>query len=79
MKHGSAGDGAASEPGARLTPRERQVATLLALGQTNQQVASSLGISVRTVEVHRARAMEKLQARTRADVVTWALDNDLLH
>jgi DNA-binding NarL/FixJ family response regulator len=63
----------------RLSPRERQVAILLALGHTNQQVASSLAISVRTAEVHRTHAMEKLHARSRVELVAWALENDLLH
>ena len=66
-----------AEP-ATLTPRERQVATLLAYGHTNAEIAAKLTISVRTAEMHRANAMRKLSADTRADVVRWALDHGLL-
>jgi DNA-binding NarL/FixJ family response regulator len=62
----------------RLTPRERQVATLLAYGYTNTEIADRLTISVRTAEMHRANAMRKLSASSRADVVRWALDHSLL-
>ena len=62
----------------RLTPREHQVATLLAYGFTNSEIATRLAISIRTAEMHRANAMRKLGAASRADVVRWALDNDLL-
>ena len=61
-----------------LTPRERQVATLLAYGYTNTAIADRLNISVRTAEMHRANAMRKLAADSRADVVRWALDHELL-
>jgi DNA-binding NarL/FixJ family response regulator len=72
-------DEAAAVTNGRLTPRERQVAILLALGHTNQEIASSVAISVRTAEVHRTHAMEKLHARSRVELVAWALQNDLLH
>lgn len=62
-----------------LTPREREAATLLAYGHTNAEIAERLGISVRTAEMHRSNAMRKLRAGSRADVVRWALDHDLLH
>ena len=62
----------------KLTPREQQVATLLAYGYTNGEIAERLTISIRTAEMHRANAMRKLAAESRADVVRWALDNDLL-
>jgi non-specific serine/threonine protein kinase len=62
----------------KLTPREHQVATLLAYGYTNGAIAERLAISIRTAEMHRANAMRKLGAASRADVVRWALDNDLL-
>jgi len=67
----------ASTPAA-LTLRERAIATLLAYGLTNVQIAARLSISVRTVEMHRANVMRKLDARSRADVVRWALDRGLL-
>jgi two-component system response regulator NreC len=61
-----------------LTPRERQVATLIAYGYTNAEIAEHLQISIRTAEAHRASVMKKLPAQTRADIVRWALDNELL-
>jgi RNA polymerase sigma factor (sigma-70 family) len=62
----------------RLTPRERDVARLLAQGMQNRQIATALGISPRTVEVYKARMMEKLDCRNLADVlrVTGALAGD---
>lgn len=63
---------------AKLTPRELEVATLLAYGHTNAEVAARLFISVRTAEMHRANAMRKLSAESRADVVRWALGHELL-
>ena len=71
---GAMDDGA---PGT-LTPREHQVATLLAYGHTNQEIGDRLGVSVRTVEMHRSNVLRKLGATSRASVVRWALDNDLL-
>jgi DNA-binding CsgD family transcriptional regulator len=53
----------------RLTPREREVAVLLAYGHTNSEVAARLIVSVGTAEMHRANAMRKLAARSRADLV----------
>jgi RNA polymerase sigma factor (sigma-70 family) len=53
----------------RLTPRERAVLELLADGLNHRDIASRLQISPRTVEVYKARMMEKLQCRTLADVV----------
>ncbi|MGN6798261.1 MAG: response regulator transcription factor [Gaiellaceae bacterium] len=61
-----------------LTPREHQVATLLAYGYTNGEIAERLTISIRTAEMHRANAMRKLGVDSRAEVVRWALDHDLL-
>lgn len=62
----------------RLTPREEQVATLLAYGYTNSEIAEHLTISIRTAEMHRANAMRKIGADSRAEVVRWALDHELL-
>jgi len=62
----------------KLTPREHQVATLLAYGYTNGEIAERLTISIRTAEMHRANAMRKLGVDSRAEVVRWALDHDLL-
>ena len=61
-----------------LSEREREVLRLLALGHTNQEIAGSLYISVRTAETHRAHIMQKLGLASRADLVRYALDNGLI-
>lgn len=53
----------------RLTPRERDVARLFAQGKQNRHIAAELGISPRTVEVYKARMMEKLDCRNLAEVL----------
>jgi RNA polymerase sigma factor (sigma-70 family) len=53
----------------RLTPRERDVLSLLVEGHQNREIAERLGISARTVEVYKARVMEKLDARSLADLL----------
>jgi DNA-binding CsgD family transcriptional regulator len=58
-----------------LTPREKEILVLLAQGQSNRVVAEQLGISVRTVEGHRARVMLKLQFQTFVDLVKYAVRN----
>src|ERR1700712_2619986 len=52
-----------------LTPRERQVLTLLVKGRMNKQVACELGIAEKTIKVHRARVMEKMAARSLVELV----------
>jgi len=49
---------------ARLTPRERQVASQLVEGKTSKEIAQSLGISTRTAEGHRSRALEKMDVQS---------------
>ena len=60
---------------ASLTPREGEVMELVVAGRHNREIARDLGISVRTVEVHKARMMEKLQAATVADLVRQHLQH----
>jgi RNA polymerase sigma factor (sigma-70 family) len=57
-----------------LTPRERSVFALVIAGRLNKQVAAELGISEKTVKVHRARVMEKMQADSLASLVRMAQD-----
>jgi len=54
---------------ARLTPRERQVMELVVAGKTNKIIASELGLCEKTVEVHRARVMTKMEADSLAHLV----------
>jgi DNA-binding NarL/FixJ family response regulator len=61
-----------------LTGREHDVLRLLALGHTNQEIAKLLFISIRTAETHRARIMQKLGLKSRAEVVRYALDSGAL-
>jgi RNA polymerase sigma factor (sigma-70 family) len=58
---------------ARLTPREREVLALVGRGLHAKEIAASLEISPRTVEVHKARIMTKLDARNVAELVRFAL------
>lgn len=57
----------------QLTPREREVLQLITNGQSNKEAGRQLGISPRTIEVHRARVMEKLGARNTADLMRIVL------
>ncbi|HWJ94649.1 MAG TPA: response regulator [Telluria sp.] len=74
--------GQASRPSAEyarrygaLTAREREVMQLVVAGRHNREIAAELAISVRTVEVHKSRVMEKLQVSTVADLVRQHLQN----
>ncbi len=57
----------------RLTAREQQVLERIVAGRLNKQIADDLGISIKTVEAHRANIMEKLQVTTVADLMKVAL------
>jgi DNA-binding NarL/FixJ family response regulator len=61
-----------------MTPRELEVLTLLAYGHTNGEIAEKLCISERTVESHRTSIMAKLEFKSRADLVRFAIDNGML-
>jgi two-component system response regulator FixJ len=58
---------------AALTPREREVFELVATGEPNKVIARHLGISFRTVELHRAHIVEKLHARSLSDLIRMAI------
>jgi FixJ family two-component response regulator len=66
--HGIEGHCAAARL-ATLTQREREVMNLVVRGLKNRQIAEALGISVKTVEAHRARAMEKMDVGSVAELV----------
>jgi len=61
-----------------LTHREREVVQQVAEGRINKEIAQRLSISVKTVETHRASAMRKLKLRTTADLVRYAVRNQLI-
>jgi FixJ family two-component response regulator len=56
-----------------LTPREREVFSQVVTGLLNKQIAGQMGCSIRTVKIHRARAMEKMRAGSLADLVRMAV------
>jgi DNA-binding NarL/FixJ family response regulator len=61
-----------------LTPREREVVQHVAEGHINKQIAARLNVSVKTIETHRASAMRKLKLKTTADLVRYAVRNQLV-
>jgi DNA-binding NarL/FixJ family response regulator len=65
-------------PAAQLSRREREIVQLLAEGRTNKEVAATLGISVKTVETHRARIMDKLDIHSVTGLVRYAIRNKLI-
>ncbi|MGH8285848.1 MAG: response regulator transcription factor, partial [Steroidobacteraceae bacterium] len=62
-----------------LTPREREVLILMTRGKPNKVMAAELGVSQRTVEIHRARVMDKMEARSLARLVRMAMDAGVLN
>jgi DNA-binding NarL/FixJ family response regulator len=61
-----------------LTPREKEICTFLAYGHTNAEIAKKLFLSERTIETHRTNLMAKLDLKSRAELVRFAIDNGLL-
>ena len=68
----------AAGPPDDLTEREVEVLRLIALGHTNSEIGAQLYLSTRTVETHRAHIQQKLRRSTRADLVRYALEHDLV-
>jgi DNA-binding NarL/FixJ family response regulator len=67
-----------SSPTFGLTHREREVVQLIAEGKINKEIGEALQISVKTVETHRAAAMHKLKLRTTAELVRYAVRNNII-
>ncbi len=61
-----------------LTPREREIVQLLAEGRSNKEVATSLGISPKTIETHRANIMRKLNLHSVSELVRFAVRNRMV-
>ena len=59
-----------------LTPREREVLDLMAQGKQNKAIAQALDVSPRTIEIHRSRVMEKMNAHSVAELVRMTMDVD---
>ena len=62
----------------RLTAREREIVQLVSEGKSTKEVASLLGISVKTAETHRANIMRKLQVHSVTDLVRYAVRNEIV-
>jgi len=61
-----------------ITAREREIIQLLAEGKSNKETASTLGVSVKTIEAHRANIMRKLRLRSVTDLVRYAIRNQIV-
>jgi DNA-binding NarL/FixJ family response regulator len=60
-----------------LTMREREVAALMAQGQTNGEIAQRLGVTKRTVETHIGNILDKLSFSSRTQIIIWAIERGL--
>jgi two-component system, NarL family, response regulator NreC len=67
-----------ADPVEALTERERELLRLLALGHTNREIGEKLFLSVRAVEVNRAKLLEKLELQTRPELVRFAIANGII-
>ena len=65
-------------PVQHLTAREREIVQLLTEGKTNKEVAVALGVSVKTVDAHRANVMHKLRLHSVTDLVRYAIRNQII-
>ena len=71
-------DGVERKPALNITPRQREILRMVAMGHTNREIGESLTISVRTVEVHRFNLMRRLNVRNVAQLLRRALQQGLL-
>ncbi|HEV7838895.1 MAG TPA: response regulator transcription factor [Gemmatimonadaceae bacterium] len=69
---------AVEDPSRRMTSRERQIVQLVAEARSTKEVASHLGISVKTVEAHRTNVMRKLRLRSVSELVRYAIRNGII-
>ena len=68
----------ADAPGARLTPRQREIVQLLAEGKSSKEVAVSLNLSVKTAETHRANIMRRINCHSVTEIVRYAIRNKII-
>ena len=61
-----------------ITPRQREILKMVAIGHTNREIAETLAISIRTVEVHRFNLMRRLNVRNVAQLLRQGLQHGLL-
>jgi DNA-binding NarL/FixJ family response regulator len=64
---------------ARLSPREREVVQLLGEGKTSKEVATMLGVTLKTLKTHRGNVMLKLKLHSIAELVLYAVRNEIIH
>lgn len=69
---------AKSGPTSVLTPREREIVQLIAEGRLNKEIAAILDLSIKTIETHRSTVMHKLHLNTTADLVRFAVRNNII-
>ena len=72
------GDLAADQDNDGLSPREREVLQLIAEGHTNKEIAGQLGLSVKTIEAHRTRIMDKLKIHNIAGLTRYAISRGII-
>jgi two-component system response regulator NreC len=72
------GDTSPADQSECLTPREREVLQLIAEGYTNKQIGGILNISIKTVQVHRANMMKKLDLHDRGDLIKYAIQKKII-
>jgi len=67
-----------TDPAGVLSPREHEIAEMIARGQSNQGIADNLVVSVKTVESHVQHIFRKLTVKRRAEIATWIVRHELL-
>jgi len=78
LRSGGGQDAPAPPRAVRLSPREREIAQLLAEGKSNKEVAATLAISVKTAETHRTNLMRKLDLHSISELVRYAIRNKMV-
>jgi DNA-binding NarL/FixJ family response regulator len=78
LRRGDQQEAVATPPHTAVTGREREIIQLIAEGKSNKEAATTLGISVKTVEAHRANLMRKLHLRSLSDLVRYAVRNKIV-